>query len=68
MCNTNMSRLWRQEVKDSLWHTFTFLDTHYLYDVESGALHRIDQVSRVAGAFGVYSVQDIVELLATDLS
>jgi|CZCB01.1.fsa_nt_gi uncharacterized protein len=59
-----MSRLWRQEVKDSLWHTFTFLDTHYLYDVESGALHRIDQVlSEVAGAFGVYSVQDIVELL-----
>jgi len=54
----------QRDVLDSFWHVFNFLQTWYLYDVESGALHRIDQIlSEVAGAFGVYSLQDIVRSL-----
>jgi uncharacterized protein len=57
------------EVRDPFWHAFTFLGTRYLYDVESGALHRIDQVlSEVAGVFGVYPLCDIVSAMGDRFS
>lgn len=62
--NMSSSRRSVQQARDSYWHTFSFLGFQYLYDVESGALHRTDQVfSEVAGAFGVYSLRDIEGLL-----
>lgn len=50
------------EDRGSFWHVFTFLGTRYLYDVESGALHRIDQVlSEVAGVFGIHPLAQIAD-------
>lgn len=57
------------EARDPFWHVFRFLGTRYLYDVESGALHRIDQVlSEVAGVFGAYSLRDIVSAMSDRFS
>ncbi|NLU40924.1 MAG: thioether cross-link-forming SCIFF peptide maturase [Firmicutes bacterium] len=50
-----------REARDPFWHVFTFLGTRYLYDVESGALHRVDDVlSEIVDLFGVYPLASIV--------
>ncbi len=53
-----------REARDRFWHVFTFLGTRYLYDVESGALHRVDDVlSEIVDLFGMYSLAHIVDAL-----
>ena len=53
-----------REARDPFWHVFTFLGARYLYDVESGALHRVDDVlSEVVDLFGTYPPAHIVDLM-----